>query len=140
MSADPITQLDGAVTVQGEALPLLYRATLALVARHHRDGVSSPTLLHSLRKELFRATTTMSPQRHKDAGNAAGGSCCDGQEARDWCSTGEASFLLGVSRRTIQRLAANRSRDGVEAIRVGRVYMLRLAPLLALAREREALK
>ena len=59
----PITPVGGGVLVQGEALPLLYRATLALAARHHRDGLSSPPMLHTLRAELFRAT--MSSPRHQ---------------------------------------------------------------------------
>ena len=34
----PITQVGTTVLIQGEALPLMYRATLALIARRHRDG------------------------------------------------------------------------------------------------------
>ena len=40
----PITQRDGAVLVQGAALPLMYRAALALMARRHRDGLAAGDL------------------------------------------------------------------------------------------------
>ena len=34
----PVMQDGAAVTIQGAALPMMYRATLALAARHRRDG------------------------------------------------------------------------------------------------------
>ena len=58
-----IVQHDGAVIVTGDALPTLYRAVLALAARHHRDGVAPPPLLQQLRAALFRAAT--SPPRRR---------------------------------------------------------------------------
>ena len=137
MTDPPIVARDGAVLIQGEALPLLYRATIALLARHRLDGIVSPTLLHTLRAELFRATT-MSPRRQKDAGHTTGGPCSNGQGCSAWCSTGEAAVLLGVSRRTVQRMAADCGRDGLEVIRVGGAVVLRRAPVLALAARRKA--
>ena len=88
-----VIQHDASITITGEALPMLYRAVIALAARHHRDGLSSPPLLHTLRKELFRATT-MSPPRHKDAGHTIGSTQSNGQGACDWLSVGEAAALL----------------------------------------------
>jgi len=135
---DPPVQQDGAtVTIRGDALALLYRGLIALAARHRRDGVTSPPLLHELRTVLFRATT-MSPTRHKDAGHTLGGPCCNGQDPSDLISVGEASALLGISARTVQRMAADRSRGGLEAIRVGRTWALAKAPVLALAERRKA--
>jgi hypothetical protein len=37
----PITQRDDGVLITGEALPLLYWAVLALIARRHRDGLAT---------------------------------------------------------------------------------------------------
>jgi hypothetical protein len=37
MTDAPITQRAGVVVIQGDAVPLLYRAVLALIARRHRD-------------------------------------------------------------------------------------------------------
>jgi len=139
MTDPPITQTGDSITIRGAALPLMYRATLALAVRHNRDGITPPPLLHQLRAVLFRATT-MSPPRHKDAGRTTGGPCCNGQGVSDWCSVGEASALLGISRRQVQRMATDRSRGGLEAIRVGRTWALRKAPVLVLAERRKAAK
>jgi excisionase family DNA binding protein len=123
----PITQDGDSVTIRGAALPLLYRAVLALAARHNRDGIIPPPLLHDIRTLLYRAV--MSPTRHKDASDVVRGACCEHQQSRDdWCTTGEAAFLLGISRRSVQRMV--KDPGGPEAIRVGRTYLLRLAPLL----------
>ena len=70
----PITQHDGVVTVQGEALPMMYRAVIALAVHHHRDGVASPPLLHTLRAELYRAL--MSVPRHELADTGTAAPCC----------------------------------------------------------------
>ena len=37
----PLVVCDGGVLIQGDALPVLYRATLALVARRSRDGLAA---------------------------------------------------------------------------------------------------
>jgi excisionase family DNA binding protein len=131
----PITRHGDTVTMRGEAARLLYRATLALLARHRLDGIVSPPLLHEARTVLFRATT-MSPPRHKDAGHTIGSTQSNGQEACDWLSVGEAAALLQRSRRTVQRMAAEPRRGGLETIRVGRTLALRKAPVLALADRR----
>ena len=52
----PITQRDGAVLIAGDALPLMHRACLALVARRHRDGLAASPLLNQARTTLYRAT------------------------------------------------------------------------------------
>jgi hypothetical protein len=125
-----ITQRDDSVIVSGEAAALLYRATLALILREHHDGVTPPPLLHQLRRQLYRASL----QRHALATDSDISPCWDDQSACDWCDTAEASALLGLSRRQIQRMA--RAPGGLDAIRAGRVWLLRRAPLLVLATER----
>ena len=135
MTDPPITQTGDSVTIRGAALPLLYRATLALAVRHNRDGITPPPLLHQLRAVLFRATT-MSPPRHLLDETPPPGPRSNSQGVSDWLSVGEASALLGISRRQVQRMATDRSRGGLEAIRVGRTWALRKAPVLALAERR----
>jgi hypothetical protein len=130
----PITQIGTTVLIQGDALPLMYRAVLALAARHNRDGITPPPLLHELRAALFRATT-MSPPRHELANALASSSCCDCQNPRDLCTTSDAAALLQLSRRQVQRLAAG---PGGLGVRVGRTWAMHKAPVLALANERKA--
>jgi hypothetical protein len=133
----PITQIGTTVLIQGDALPVLYRCVLAGIARHHRDGVASPPLLHELRAQLYRATTTtMSPARHKDAGQPQPVSGCTCQHGDDWIGAGEAAALLQLSRRQVQRMCAEHYWGGADTIRVGRTWALRRAPVLALAAER----
>jgi uncharacterized protein YjbI with pentapeptide repeats len=60
----PITQRDDGVLIRGDALPLMYRACLALVARRHRDGLAASPLLQQARTTFYRAT--MSSHRHED--------------------------------------------------------------------------
>ena len=74
MTDPPIRQRDGTVLVQGDALPLLYRATLALAARHRRDGVASPPLLHQTRTALYRAVMSAAATRSRPADTAE--PCC----------------------------------------------------------------
>jgi excisionase family DNA binding protein len=135
-SAPAITQ-DGGVVVQGDALPLLYRAVLALAARHNRDGITPSPLLHELRAALFRATT-MSPTRHQLANALASSSCCGGQDPSDLISVAEAAELQRLSKRQVQRLAANPG--GLDGVRIGRTWMLAKAPVLTLAEQRKAAK
>ena len=45
MTEPPIQQHGDTVTIRGAALPLMYRAVLALAARHNRDGITPPPLL-----------------------------------------------------------------------------------------------
>src|SRR5262245_41647639 len=129
------TEVGGAVVVQGDALPLLYRALLALAVRHRRDGITSPPLLHELRTALYRAT--MSPPRREACNALRSSACCGCQGANDWCTTGEAADLLRVSRRQVQRMAAE-PRGGLEAIRIGGTWALRRSTVLALAQRRKA--
>ena len=121
--------------IRGEALPLLYRATLALAARHRRDGVSSPPLLHDARTALFRATT--SPPRHELATAVDTSACCKCQNGDDWINVAAAARLLSVSRRTVQRLAEHDA-DLLGARRIGSVWALKRSAVLALADERRA--
>ena len=130
----PLTQVDGAVIISGDALPLLYRATLALAVHHHRDGLSSPPLLHTLRAELFRAT--MSGPRHRLAETMPAAPCSRCQCGDALIGTAEAATLLSLSPRQVARLA---SRDvGLGGIRLRHAWVLRRAPVLALAARRKA--
>jgi hypothetical protein len=54
----PITQTGTSVQIQGDALPLMYRATLALIARRQRDGVAAQPLLQEARAVFYRACTS----------------------------------------------------------------------------------
>jgi excisionase family DNA binding protein len=105
-----------------------------LAARHRRDGLASPALLHQIRAAMFRAGT--SRPRHKDAGDPTGGPSSNGHH-RDWISAGEAVSLLGLSRRHVQRLAAD-PRGGLGGVRVGRTWALKRSLVLALARGKAA--
>jgi excisionase family DNA binding protein len=129
-----VEQRDGAVIVSGQAAALLYRATLALILREHRDGLASPPLLHQLRRELYRAA--MSPQRQEVASTLVTSPCWEDQQARDWCNSDEAAKILRLSRRQVQRLAA--SPGGLGAVRVGQAWMFHRARLLVQASERRA--
>ena len=132
----PITQHDGVVTVQGDALPLLYRGVIALVARYHRDGLSSPPLLHILRTELFRAST--SQPRHRLAKTLPAGSCCTCQDG-ELVSVAAAARMLSVGKRQVQRLA-ERDAEILGARRIGSIWALKRSAVLALAERRKAAK
>jgi excisionase family DNA binding protein len=128
-----ITQHGDSVTITGRPLlGAVYRSTLSHIAHRRANGAPSDDL-RQLARLLYRAY--MSPQRHEVAPAADDQPRWDHQQSRDdWVTTAEAANLLGLSRRSVQRLA--RAPDGLDAIRVGRTYMLRLAPVLALAKER----
>ena len=133
----PIVQRDdGTVLIQGEqTLGLLYRCVLAGITRRHRDGVSSHDLTE-LRTVLYRAC--MSARRHRDDSRRPTTSCCTCQDGADLIGTTEAATLLSLTPRQVARLAA---RDvGLGGIRLGHAWVLKRAPVLALAREREASK
>ena len=139
MSIDrpPIQQCDdGTVLVSGAAVPLLYRAVLALPVRHRRDGVSSPPALHELRATLYRAT--MSRPRHElsAATRRPFGPCGPGQHGADLIGVSEAAVILSISPRQVQRLAARNA--GLDGHRLGRAWALRRAPVLVLAAQRKA--
>jgi hypothetical protein len=136
-TAPPITQDGGVVIVRGEALRVLYRATLALAARHHRDGLASPALLHALRAELYRAS--MSRSRRKLATAVDTPACCTCQDGDDWIGVAAASALLSVSRRQVQRLAEHDA-GLLGARRIGSIWALRRSAVLALAERRKAVK
>ena len=128
-----IEQAGGTVTITGaHTLASVYRCVLLGIRQRRHDGLPS-TDLQQLARALYRAH--MSPERHEVDGAVGDQPSSRSQEPRDeWCTIGEASALLGLSRRSVQRLA--RAPGGLDAIRVGRTYLLRSAPVLALARER----
>ena len=132
-----IEQRADSVTIRGAPmLSATYRAVLHAIARRRHDGLPSsdlPELARALRRAHDEA---VAHERHELATAAADQPRLNGQEPRDdWCSTGEASVLLGLSRRSVQRMA-RRDPGGLDSIRVGRTYLVRLAPVLALAAER----
>lgn len=138
-------QSGDSVTVAGaELLAQTYRAVLDAIARRRRDGLPTADLLQLARAlrgahdEAVRRSGLsphMSLERHEGAVVDRRGACCDHQQSRDdWCTTGEAAILLGLSRRSVQRLA--KAPGGLEARRAGRTWLLRTAPLLVQARER----
>jgi excisionase family DNA binding protein len=113
-------------------LAAAYRAVLLGIRTRRADGLPSSDL-QQLARALRRAHE--SHERHDLASGGDDQPRLDGQDSRDeWCSTGEAAALLQLSRRSVQRMA--RDPGGLDAIRVGRTYLRRLAPVLALAAER----
>jgi hypothetical protein len=72
-----ITAHGGVVMISGEALALMYRATVALIQRHNRDGLAASPLLQQARTTFYRAC--MSAQRRKGAAYHLAESRCNGQ-------------------------------------------------------------
>ncbi len=134
----PIQQHGAVVTIQGEALPLLYRAVLALAARHHRDGIIPPPLLHELRAALLRATTTSPPRHQLDETPPTGP--CSARHDSDLIDSATAAQLLAVSRRTMQRLAATDDGNLLGAVRCGSIWLYRRGAVVALAQRKAAAK
>jgi hypothetical protein len=59
----PVVQRGSAVLIRGAALPLMYRATLALIARRSRDGLAISPLLHELRTTLYPRAVAAATRR-----------------------------------------------------------------------------
>jgi excisionase family DNA binding protein len=129
-----IEQRGDSVVIQGRALlGEVYRSVLNHIAHRRVNGTPSDDL-RQLAKMLYRAY--MSSQRHEFDSAADTPTDWNSQQSRaDWVSTAEAADILQVSQRSVQRLA--KAPGGLEAIRVGRTYMIRAAPLLALAQQRK---
>ena len=64
--AAPIIQCGDTVLISGAALPLMYRACLALVQRRHRDGLAAHPLLQLAVTTLHRAVLALIQRRHRD--------------------------------------------------------------------------
>ena len=106
MSCDPIElRADGTVVIRGEALPLLYRAVLALAIRHRHDGVSSPPLLREATRVLYRAC--LSESRHEDDERPSPEPSCNGQDG-SWLSVAE--DITQLARRRFQPERATHER------------------------------
>jgi hypothetical protein len=133
-----ITQDGDSVTIRGAALPLMYRAVLALAARHNRDGITPPPLLRELHRELYRAAT-MSPPRHLLDETPPPGPCSACHDS-DLIDSATAAQLLAVSRRTMQRLAATDDGNLLGAVRRGSIWLYRRGAVVALAEQRKAAK
>jgi excisionase family DNA binding protein len=134
----PITQHGDCVTIRGA--PLLaatYRTTLAGIARRRADGLPSADL-QQLARELYRAhTIATSRSRHELGAAAASASRSNGQDGANLIGAGEAAALLRLSRRQIQRLAADRRRGGLGGVRVGRAWAFDRSAVLALSERRD---
>ena len=128
-----ITQRDDSVTVSGAPLlAAVYHCVLLGIRVRRTNGLPFGDL-QQLSRALYRAHTSL--QRHEVAPDSDTSPSWGHRQSRDdWCTTGEAAKLLGLSRRSVQRMA--RAPGGLDAIRVGRTYLLRSAPLLVLAEER----
>lgn len=96
---------------------MLYRATLALIARRSRDGLAASPLLIEARTTLYRAC--VSPARHNLAQLTPAESGCNGQDD-DLIGIAEAAELLRVSKRQPQRFVA---RDADLGVRVGSIWV-----------------
>ena len=81
---------------------------------------------------MYRAYE-MSPTRH-EIDTAADDQPCSKSQDDDLISVGEAAVLLGLSRRSVQRLAADPG--GLSAVRIGHTWALRRSVVLALAQQR----
>jgi excisionase family DNA binding protein len=129
-----IEQCDDSVTLTGApTLAAAYRATLCGIRARRADGLPFGDL-QELARALRRAHDA-SRKRHEFVPDSDTSPSWGHQQSRDdWCTTGEAAALLGLSRRSVQRMA--RAPGGLDAIRVGRTYLLRSAPLLVLAERR----
>jgi excisionase family DNA binding protein len=128
-----ITQRDDSVTVSGAPmLAAAYHCVLLGIRTRRTDGLPCGDL-QQLARALYRAHTSL--QRQEVAPDSDTLARWGHQQSRDdWCTTDEAAKLLGLSRRSVQRMA--RAPGGLDAIRVGRSYLLRSAPLLVLAERR----
>jgi excisionase family DNA binding protein len=131
----PIVADHDIVIIRGDALPLLYRATIALMLRHRRDGLAPPALLHQLRATLYRAV--MSLERHELPTAADDQPCCECQGGGGRVSVSEAAQLLQLSRRQVQRRAADHIRGGLVGVRIGRTWLLDRRAVLTLAERRD---
>jgi excisionase family DNA binding protein len=132
----PITQHDAAVTIRtAPMLAATYRATLAGIARRRADGLPTADL-QQLARELYRAhTIAVSRSRRKVVAGAASASRSNSQDGANLIGAGEASALLGISRRTVQRRAAD-PRGGLGGVRVGRAWAFDRSAVLALSERR----
>jgi excisionase family DNA binding protein len=132
-----ITQDGDTVTIRGAPeLAAVYRCVLLGIQRRRADGLPTADL-QALARALYRAHLETSRPRRSLAETLPTTPCCDGQGVCDWLSVGEASALLGISRRQVQRMAAESSRrGGLDTIRVGRTWALKKAPVLAQAERR----
>ena len=99
--------------ISGEALRLAYRAFFSLRLRQNRDGIAPTPLLNEALRVLHRACVElqMSPRRHFVADPSTPESCSDGHDS-DLVDSAAAAEILGVSRRTVQRLTSSWAAPG----------------------------
>ena len=127
-----IEQRGDSVTVTGrQLLGEIYRSVLDHIAHRRANGTPSYEL-RQLAKMLYRAY--MSPPRHELATGADTPAGSKSQDD-DLISVGEAALILGLSRRSVQRMAADPG--GLSAVRIGHTWALRRSVVLAHAQQRK---
>jgi excisionase family DNA binding protein len=132
----PITQVGGGVVITGAPLlASVYRAVLLGIRQRRHDGLPSADL-QALARVLYRAhLDAVSRSRRKVVAGAASASRSNSQDGANLIGAGEASTLLGISRRTVQRRAAD-PRGGLGGVRVGRAWAFDRSAVLALSERR----
>ena len=131
-----IEQRGDSIVITGRSmLGALYRSVLLGVAHRRANGVPRGDL-QQLARLLYRAY--MSPQRHEIATAADDQPCSNSQDGA-LIGSATAAEILGLSRRSVQRLAAT---DGslLGAVRCGSVWLLDRSAVQALASARERKK
>lgn len=125
----PVQQVGNAVLVQGqEALDQIAKCVLAQIRETQRNGYSVEPYAQLLR--TIHAAR-MSHSRHEFAITAAAEPQSDGQDGDDLMNATFAAAELNISVRQVQRLA-----PCLGAVRVGRSWAFKRAPVLAAAEER----
>ena len=125
-----------AVTIRGAPmLAAVYRCVLLGIRQKRADGLPAGDL-QELARALRRAhDQAMSLKRHEVASDDNTSARLNGQDPSDLVSVADAAELLRLSKRQVQRLAAHSG--GLGGVRVGRIWMLGKAPVLALAERRD---
>jgi hypothetical protein len=130
MTPPDVQQHSDGLLVRGDELQLMYFCLHAGAQKLRRDGLSAARV-EQLKAVVHRAL--MSPLRHDFADSAAAESCSAGQDGdNDSMNANSAAAELNISVRHAQRLAPS-----LGAVRIGRSWAFRRAPVLGLKRERE---
>jgi len=127
----PVSQHHGVITVQGEPGLQLVAHCARVAIRQAPQGVST----HALRNLHSVAISALARSRQGNLDCRAAEPNWNGQGGDDWIDVAEAAAELGLSRRSVQRLALTLHGSG-KARRVGDSWALKRSAALALARER----
>ena len=128
--APSVRQMGDSVVIRGrEALDDIAKCVLAQIRESQRNGYSIEPYARLLRTIH---TARMSPPRHEFASHQVLESHSGSQDGDDLMDANGAAAELSMSIRQVQRLA-----PGLGAVRVGRSWAFKRAPVLALAAERK---